>query len=512
MPISKPTRTIALAVVVGVFCVAVVLRAGIGCKAITFDEADYTWAAVQGFVANWLDRGDVNLSRHFHGPLLAYVLRIAVALGGYSTVWIRVPGVAASAATAGLVALAVYDLATGSPRLRAALAALGGLLLATAPASIEMSGLARSQPFVELLLVCNVWLFCRYLRAPSAPAAASFGVSLGLQFVLMEYGFVVLAAVLIAAALVRLIDRRYRVPRRHVAIAIGACLGTVLVLWPPGLVHLRSVWNLFYYLRYAERGQLTLFRNVPMQHVPWWAYAYWYWTGHPMLSVFIVGVVVLVPVWMYAVRSTTALAAGTFALVMLAAVHRAHIMTMGYSCFAVPGLVIAGVLAIGWLWSAIASRPPLLRVTCGCAVGVLALAAILDGPERTRPDTACAGDNGITRISRILAAEAAPGDVVLASQWPIVRWVLFFERERRDVEIVPYDPSSQRASELAQDLLHSGRFAWIVAGERLRSRHPDAPLLRFVAEHWPAVARDDGSVLYRNPDAPARVGTRTPAG
>jgi hypothetical protein len=512
MPISKPTRTIVSAVAVGVFCVAFLLRAGIGCRAITFDEADYTWAAVQGFLANWLDRGDINLTRHFHGPLLAYVIRVAVALGGYSTAWIRMPGVVASAATAGLVALAIYDLATGSPRTRAVLAAFGGLLQATAPASITMSGLARPQPFVELLLVCNVWLFCRYLRAPSARAAAAFGVSLGLQFVLMEYGFVVLAAVVAAAALVRLSDRRRVGELRHVAVATAAWLGTVLVLWPPGLVRLRSVRNLSYYMQYAERGQLVPFRGALTQHVPWWAYAYWYWTDHPMLLVFIVGIVVLVPVWMYAVRSTTALAAGTFALVMLAAVHRAHIMTMAYSCFAVPSLVIAGVLAIGWLWTEIASRPSILSVTCRCAVGLLAVAAILDGPDWPRRDAPCTSDTGLTRISRILAENAAPGDVVLASQWPVVRWVLFFERERRDVEITPYDPSSQRGSELAMESLRSGRFTWMLAGERSNSRFPNAPLLRFVAEHWPAVARDEGSVLYRNPEAPGRVTTRTPTG
>lgn len=493
------------AVALGVLGVAALLRANVGCRAITFDEADYAWAASRGIGVNWLDHGDVNLSRHFHGPLLEYLLRVAVALGGYSETWVRVPGVVASAAAGALLAVAIADLASGSATRRLVLAATGGLLLATAPASITMSSLARPQPLVELLLVANVWLLCRHFRAPSARTAALYGVSLGLQFGVMEYGFVAVAATVAALALVALARPHGEAPgrpsARDLAVVVAGATGTVFAVWPPALLDLRGIKNLVYYLEYAERGQLVAFRGTFVQHVPWWAYAYWYWTDHPLLSAFIVGVVALVPLWMVADRGTTALVTGTFAIVTLAAVHGAHIMTMAYSCFAIPSLVMAGVLAIGWAWDAVAARAPAVRWTCRGAIVALVLAAIVDGPERPSRAAPCTRDSALARISRRLAAEAAPGDVVLASQWPVVRWVLVFERGRSDVAVEPLDPSSRREIARAFDDVRSGRYAWVVTSARWISRHPDAPLFRFVAESWHPVATDEGSVLYRNPAA-----------
>ncbi|MGH7340849.1 MAG: hypothetical protein ACREKH_10200, partial [Candidatus Rokuibacteriota bacterium] len=195
----------------------------------------------------------------------------------------------------------------------------------------------------------------------------------------------------------------------------------------------------------------------------------------------------------------TSLVTGTFAICTLAAVHSAHIMTIGYSCFAVPTLVLAGVLAMGWAWEALGPRSGWATAGCRAIVSALVVAAVIDGAHWPARDEKCTRDNGIKRVSRVLADQAARGDVVLAGQWPIVRWVVWFERGRHDIDIVPFDPSNQRTSEGQLRAVESGDFGWVLVGSRSASRFPNAPLATFVSERWDRVATDDNNVLYRNP-------------
>src|SRR5439155_22760469 len=148
---------------------------------------------------------------------------------------IRVPGVVASCLACLAIAGAALDLTEGPWRLKATAGLIAGLLLATAPASIQMTATAKPQPFVELLLVLNVWLLCRLVSRPSATTAACFGGSVAGQFVAMEYAPLVVAFTAVAALSAR---RRPACgadvgATRWLAV-ISMCAAVTLIAWPSG--------------------------------------------------------------------------------------------------------------------------------------------------------------------------------------------------------------------------------------------------------------------------------------
>ena len=176
-----------------VFAIALYLRTGaFGGASIDWDEADYAVAASRGVWVNWWDQSEAlnGQLRHWHAPLSIYVIALSTSVFGLAEWSVRLPGVIASAAACAAIALAAADLADESFRMRLTAGAIAGVLLATAPASIGQTQTTTPHSIVELLLVLNIWCLARYLRAPSTKGAVWFGISLGAQFVTMEYGFI----------------------------------------------------------------------------------------------------------------------------------------------------------------------------------------------------------------------------------------------------------------------------------------------------------------------------------
>ena len=58
---------------------------------LSLDEADYTLASMKGFWANYLDTNFTRELRHYHHPLLIYLISLSTRLGGCSEFFIRLP-------------------------------------------------------------------------------------------------------------------------------------------------------------------------------------------------------------------------------------------------------------------------------------------------------------------------------------------------------------------------------------------------------------------------------------
>ena len=80
-----------------VFVVAVYLRSGAFTGAITWDEADYAYAATWGFWANWWTAPGIADLRHLHGPLTTYLIEASTATWPGELKRIEISGDAGSA-------------------------------------------------------------------------------------------------------------------------------------------------------------------------------------------------------------------------------------------------------------------------------------------------------------------------------------------------------------------------------------------------------------------------------
>jgi 4-amino-4-deoxy-L-arabinose transferase-like glycosyltransferase len=493
-----------------VFGIAVWLRSGaLSGGSIDWDEADYAYAATRGFWTNWWDQSrELNgVLRHWHAPLSIYLIRLSTSLFGITEWAVRLPGVLASAVACGLVILAVRDLAGGSRRSAFAAGLAAGLLLATSPASIGMTQNATPHSLVELFLVLNLWCLTRYVREPTRAKAALFGLSLGGQFVSMEYGFIILG--LSAIAVVLASPSRFRLPKRwsdfpgahDVLSCLGACAAVVLALWPAGLLKAGVFHNLMYYVEYARQGHPTLFRGQHYQHPPKWAYLWWYWESFPvLLSAYLVALVLL-GVWIYRSRASTSIVVGLFVAGLLASVHGSHIMGIDYSSFAIPPLLFGGVLAGGWLagvkrvaapkataWRAVAAAAALAAGAVGVAGGTLS-----PGVGR--------GDTDAKELARRAVPLFEPGAVAIAFPQPILRYVAHLQYGRTDVQVLDFYPSDSRREALTMKRLEAGDVDWAYVREPV-GRYDDSGVLRFLAAHFELVDREGDMRLFRRPRRP----------
>ena len=463
---------------------------------ITWDEADYAAAAARGFWANWWFEGGIHGLRHFHGPLTADAIGVATRLVGGSVAAIRLPTMLASVVACALVVLAGDDLAQGGPMARLVAGATAGALLATAPASLAMAETAKPHPWVELFLVLNLWSLCRYLRAPTRRRAAWFGASLAGQFLAMEYATFVAAFAVIAGAVVAVRERRpARSTVEDLLLAAVACVLILLVTWPGGVLHGDIGTGLHFFLDLAERGHRRFFRGVPMQQLPWYAYLWWYEHRFPLLLVAMLGALALVAVWVAVRRTPVAIALGIFVAGFLLAIHRAHIMGLAYSTFAVTPLVLAAVLAGNWAWVAAAGVSSTRgRVGARAAVALLAVAGVLGG--RCRPPRARPIAGPLTVLSRRLAAEAEPGATVVATNWPIVRHLVTIELGRADVTVVGYGSGDDAEDLRGFEAATASPPSWALVGGWVAMVRPRPGLDADPVDGWPVVASAGGYRLH----------------
>ena len=495
-------RAAAALLCMAVACIALWLRSGAMHDVIEWDEADYALAAEKGLAVNALELGPTNQHlRHAHAPLMVYAIRASTACFGLSTWSIRLPGILVGSFACVVLILATRDLSIGSQRTRTAAGTIAGLLLATSPVAVEIDALAHPHTYVVLFLILNVWLLGRYVRRPTRQGAYLFGASLAGQFVSMEYGPVVVVLSLAALAvtrptliglrLTRLITkdgRSIRRPRIHRDAWRTFTMALVLtaLVWPAGIFLGGIAINFGYYVLYAAHGHAVFFRGELMQHVPKYAYAWWYGQQYPLLLVAIMVGLSLTAVRAMVSSDRAARVAAVFAFGVAAVVHSSHIMMLSKSVFMMPVLILAGVTAATWVVHKLTTQtwaiPAWGRMMAAPTMLVVAVVGIVGG--QTRAFTLGAGPNRhLPELCRTLSEQAEPGDRVLAHAWPIVRFILHEELGREDLIIVSYDARNAVAEDLALRM-RRGEFQWAVTVASQAAAYPACPALTVLHEQW----------------------------
>ncbi|MCC7407171.1 MAG: glycosyltransferase family 39 protein, partial [Phycisphaeraceae bacterium] len=253
---NETSRWLVLSVAIVVIVIAAYLRLPALQGAVSWDEADYAWAARQGILANAWQAGDLNAQfRHWHAPLSMYAIHASTSLLGDTLPALRLPSLLASVLSCGLLVLMVHDLATSFPprKWRLAFALVAGLALAFAPPSIGMAATANPHSWALLFILLNLWTLCRYLRQPTLRRAILVALTWAALSVTMEYGPIVAVIDLLALALAApdklgLSRRRpWLRPHREIVLATVAALATVLALWPAGILKGLLPLNFAYY-------------------------------------------------------------------------------------------------------------------------------------------------------------------------------------------------------------------------------------------------------------------------
>ena len=512
-----------------IILIAAWLRCGVLHDVIMWDEADYAIAANQGVIANAFNHGNINFGpRHGHAPLSIYAMSLATAVFGMSEWAIRLPGILISVLSCVLAAAIGYDLARGSRQVKLIVGSICGVLLATSPAAVLMTAVARPHPFVVFFLLLNIWCVCRYLLEPTTRRALFLGLSLAGQFVSMEYGPIVVVLSVAVIGIVQpaqlglrrrwpFISLTHRFPflavHRHVWVTLWSCLAGIAAVWPAGLYKLSIILNFGFLVRYGQGGHRAIFRGQIYQHVPKYAYGWWYGEQYPLLLAGVLVAIALIAVWAWRQRGPVAVTLAVFTVGLGAAVHGSHIMELCYSLFMIPPLVLGGPLAGAWVVQSLKANQlrggglgtvawlQSARVVSTSLV-VLAVAAVLGG--QTQPATS--NDNANTKlveVSRELARIAEPGDHVLAQAWPIVQFELL-RLERNDVVVHQYNPVNYKSDRL-QDRIDVGRFDWVITAGSTARAHPDCPLLIQLHKDWRVVAESASPPaeyrLYGSPPA-----------
>ncbi len=496
---------------VAVTLIAARLHSGGMHDVIAWDEANYTFAAQEGFIANAFELGELSKLRHRHAPLMCYAIALSTAIFGNDEWAIRLPAIIACAASCGLLVLIGFDLSRGCSTLsRLMCGIVVGLVLATSPASIELAGVIQPHSFVIFFLLLNLWTLCRYLRDLRRSDAMLFGLSLAGQFVTMEYGPVILCLSLLAVALAQprllfgeaasvpatlrdAIMMLLRIPRtlhRDIRHAAALCVAATAILWPAGVFLLGIPSNFTFFLLYAANGHPVFFRGEMHLHVPKYAYAYWYWMDYPLLLIGMMVAMALIAARAVMQRSAVAVTLAVFTFGLTASVHGAHIMQLCKSIFMIPPIALGGPLAFAALMK---SMPSPRRAWPALIATSLAVMAILGA--RTEPMSRDDDPNlRLVEMTRIIARQASPNDHVLAQGWPIVRYLLHLKWNRPDLIIDQYDPRNREADRL-DPRLDEGEFAWALTIGPTTAAHRDCPVLMRLRRDW--LVADDRSASDR---------------
>lgn len=432
------------------------------------DEAEYALAAQQGFWANATDSEHTLQQRHYHGPMVSYLIRIGMLIGGEDETGARIFPRFFGALTCVLLIWGMM-LIHRQPWM----AFTAGFLLAILPTHAHLSGVANMHSLATLLiLLCYLFTHQALLGGKSYHLYA-LAVVLGLLFVTIEYGFVVLLIIGLSFIMVPNSFLHISLKKIHVKIdvfvAIVLLILTLLLFWPAGIFKFHLVKNLLYYLRYSEGGHPILFRGELTTHVPWWAYLYWFGK--------------LAPIWLGLVLSslgyflyrllrykfqTRDRVLALFTLLLLTAMFRQHIMSARYSAYVLPFLCILCGIFLGEIARNFRRA--------GLAFGIVVLlAAAITNSAHLKPTVQ--GDPGYKEAAQYLLQHADPDDRIIAWYQPILRVYLPQFRE-----ISNYKRGEASAELMAQ--LQSNYFRYVLFYHNQVSRWPNDPGLAWIRDNY----------------------------
>src|ERR1700733_15210196 len=364
-----------------------------------YDEADYMYAASLGFLANWTDTpsipiadfvraglggggdggkalserirngNDVLFYRHFHGPLLHYLL-IPVSRLGLSERAVRTAMLAIPAASLGVVYFGCLWLAPGWYT-----ALLAAVLFLSSYSVIGSTELAPHQLFALCSLACLILLAKAIATGRRACWYASI-VASGLAFCTLEIAFVLILTIAICGWVER---RRWQADGRFALQSVGTLLSTVPLIWPAAILRLSFAKS------YAVTAFHALTRPEPWGHAglidTWRARIF----NSPLEWLLILLGVTL---WLQN-RRRNIHPIGLFAVLALAATLRVFTVTPRYSLVFVPALdVLAGLALVPSLGPL--RRPASLAVVALAVAGLYANAwyQVAHQPHNPNPRSA----------------------------------------------------------------------------------------------------------------------------
>jgi hypothetical protein len=319
-----------------------------------YDEADYLYAASLGFAANWSDtpsipiagfvraglhggsrqalsesiRGgsDVLFHRHFHGPLVEYLL-IPLTHLGLSERGTRMALLAIPALSLAVIYFGCLWLWPGS---NAAL--LSAALFLSSYAVIRSTELAPHQLFALCSLACLV-LLAKAIATGRRAYWYGCVIASGLAFCALEVACVLIVTVAICGWVER---SRWQADGKFVAQSVGAFLATVVVVWPAAILRLSFLKSC------AVLAYLTLLRAAP-----WGPVGFMDMWRARILNSPLEWALILVGVAMWLQnRRRNIYPLGLFAALMLTATFRVFTDTPRYSLAFMPALDLLAGLAL----------------------------------------------------------------------------------------------------------------------------------------------------------------------
>lgn len=461
-----------------------------GGEGLTLDEAHYVFAAERGFVANMFDTGNTRHLRHFHGPVVPYLIHISSTLFGKNEAAIRLPSRIFGILTCILLFWGcIYIFRNRS----ANIGFLAAISLAIMPTFVQVSGVANMHPLTTFLFVASFFLTARTLETEKPVFLYILAGVLGIMLATMEYGLValfIIAVLFLSTKNPFLSFYKFR-PRASLSLLWASLvgLGTLFILWPAGVLKLNLARNFIYYLRYSEHGHPILFQGDLIRHVPGWAYIRWFldiapvWLLLSIMGVFFLGYLVI----KYKQYLTYRIL-GFYILVLLIVLLKQHVMSARYAIYLIPFLC----MAIGILFSY------MLNIgKTGILLVALLVTAQFAGNYKTLTSFG-RGDPGYRQVANFLRNQADKDAGILTWYEPILK---FYLPEFENV----YNYNSGGADEQLMKMLKNKKFRYVLFYHNQIQRWPEDPGYLYVKEHYKLVYtfEKDGQTwlwLYKIPE------------
>lgn len=455
-----------------IIIVAVLPHLRPGSEGLTLDEADYALAARQGIVANMLDNDNTRHLRHYHGPVVPYLIRLSTAIFGENEAAIRLPNRIIGILTCLLIFWgSIYIVGSKG----AIIGFLAALSLAIMPTFVQVSGVANMHPLTAFLMLVTFFLTVKTIQTEKPVFLYILAGALGIMLATMEYGFVASFIV----AVVFLITKNpffslYKFKPKfsiHVIWAVLIGFGIFFIVWPAGVLKLNLARNFWYYLRYSEHGHPILFQGDVVRHVPGWAYIHWFSEIAPVwLVLSVTSIIFLIFLVIKQRKFLPYRILGVYLLILFIVLLRQHIMSARYAIYLIPFLCIA----IGILFSYILKAGK---------VGTVLVAVLVVAQFATNYETLSSfdrGDPGYRQVAQFLKKEADKKNTILAWYQPILK---FYLPEFQNT----YNYNSGGANEQLMNRLKKGEFKYVIFYHNQILRWPEDPGYCYVKKHYQLV-------------------------
>lgn len=342
-----------------------------------YDAADYMYAGVQGFWANYTDRaslpfwdfvrkglelrndpekrtetslhsrrtGDINIYRHFHGPLYAYWVAAWNNAGVRSEAAFRNLGFIPHVATALLMMFAFWTLFPSLPRWAGVLTAAAFLFNRTT--LLTAIALTQHIPFV-FSAALTLWMFALFVRNFEERYWYATMAALALAIAAVETSALLAATLFIVLAILyRPFRARWPGWRAQAGLllkGVGVLAAVLFAIWPAGIYKL-SVARGFMFLAYMalERKTFALYGPLEVWRQKFAAYPWEY-------GFLFAGFVAAIVLWNRLDHRREALPWIVYGLVFTAATMKVTLEYTHYRGTVMIAWAMCAGIAVGHLW------------------------------------------------------------------------------------------------------------------------------------------------------------------